>query len=324
MTTDPRKVRELWTAERAEYDSYRRAVEDRVRLTLREADVRYDRVAGRTKEIDSLVRKFVMRGGGDYADIEDRAGVRVVVRLRREVDPAVAAIAAAFSVPEDRIDDKRLPKEAAPDRFTYRAVHLDVRGDHEGLNSEKQCEVQVRTVCEDAWAIMSHFLAYKPEQPVPDDVRRSQAALSALMELADREYERQFDELKLVEGHDVRWLAEQCAAIFARLVDAPAGDLDVTEWVISKLRAAWGTRTPEEIRDSLTAYAEHDGSGFALRVAQRASAADRSAYLLSPEALLVAERITDGQATTIRELWDAALPPDELDALAWDLGLSLE
>jgi hypothetical protein len=50
-------------------------------------------------------------------------------------------------------------------------------------------EVQVRTILMDAWANISHYLAYKGEASVPDDLQRDFHALSGLFYVADRHFE---------------------------------------------------------------------------------------------------------------------------------------
>ena len=50
-------------------------------------------------------------------------------------------------------------------------------------------EIQVRTIGQDAWASVSHHLAYKQETSFPPDQFRDLYALSALFYLADTHFE---------------------------------------------------------------------------------------------------------------------------------------
>jgi len=52
------------------------------------------------------------------------------------------------------------------------------------------CEIQVRTVLQDAWATIAHHLSYKQESHVPPQLRRKLNALSASFETADDQFER--------------------------------------------------------------------------------------------------------------------------------------
>jgi hypothetical protein len=64
--------------------------------------------------------------------------------------------------------------------------------------AELKCEIQIRTILQHAWAEIEHDLEYKSETN-PPEIRRRFAALSALLEIADREFEdirRQEEELR--------------------------------------------------------------------------------------------------------------------------------
>jgi putative GTP pyrophosphokinase len=63
---------------------------------------------------------------------------------------------------------------------------------YDDLKSLK-CEIQVRTVLQDAWAIINHHLMYKQEQDVPTPLLRKVNSLAGLLEAADY----QFDYIRL-------------------------------------------------------------------------------------------------------------------------------
>ena len=75
--------------------------------------------------------------------------------------------------------------------FGYESTHLlieipeDLRGAHPGLDLAL-CEIQVRTILQDAWAEVEHELVYKSEfNPFDDPMRRKLAALNANLTLSD-------------------------------------------------------------------------------------------------------------------------------------------
>src|ERR1035437_1295490 len=53
-------------------------------------------------------------------------------------------------------------------------------------------EIQVRTIAMDAWANVSHYLAYKTEKDIPRDLKRDFYALSGLFYVADTHFEMFF------------------------------------------------------------------------------------------------------------------------------------
>jgi putative GTP pyrophosphokinase len=81
------------------------------------------------------------------------------------------------------------------DRFGYGAWHFVVKLGKRSAGARYDdlrhlvCEVQVRTVVQDAWAILQHHLVYKKESEVPKTIRRSLNALAAQFEIADDKYD---------------------------------------------------------------------------------------------------------------------------------------
>jgi putative GTP pyrophosphokinase len=83
--------------------------------------------------------------------------------------------------------------ESTEDSFGYKGVHLDL-----ALNAEMAAhpkylslkesffEVQIRSLIQDAWSRLDHKIKYKKSIPV--DLKRRINVLSALFELADREF----------------------------------------------------------------------------------------------------------------------------------------
>lgn len=47
-----------------------------------------------------------------------------------------------------------------------------------------KCEIQVRTILQDAWASISHHLVYKEESSIPDRVKRDLNNVASLLEIA--------------------------------------------------------------------------------------------------------------------------------------------
>jgi len=85
--------------------------------------------------------------------------------------------------------------EMETDRFGYRAAHYVVRlgrrtsGARYDDLKDKVCEIQVRTVLQDAWANFSHYLAYKHEGQIPDVLKRQINALAGALETADNAFQ---------------------------------------------------------------------------------------------------------------------------------------
>jgi hypothetical protein len=81
------------------------------------------------------------------------------------------------------------------DTFGYMSVHYICRlgNKHAGARysglTEQVFEIQIRTIVMDAWANVSHQLAYKGESSIPESLRRDFHALSGLFYVADQHFE---------------------------------------------------------------------------------------------------------------------------------------
>lgn len=69
------------------------------------------------------------------------------------------------------------------------------------------CEVQVRTILQDSWAILDHHLRYKSPAQIPSSMRREIHSLAAAIESADRQFDdiesRRRNYLRKLQDHKV-------------------------------------------------------------------------------------------------------------------------
>ncbi|MCX5647378.1 MAG: RelA/SpoT domain-containing protein [Phycisphaerae bacterium] len=146
----------------------------------------------RIKELDSLREKAKRQSAQDpLRDIHDLVGLRAVCLFRSDVPQILAIIRESFDVIEEEDKEDRNEKRT----FDYMAVHViakmkpDNAGPRQTARLRIPLEIQVRTIGQDAWASVSHHLAYKQETSFPPDHSRDLYALSALFYLADTHFE---------------------------------------------------------------------------------------------------------------------------------------
>jgi putative GTP pyrophosphokinase len=119
--------------------------------------------------------------------VRDLLGLRVVCAFLDETERVRDLLVRHFPVVE--VEHKGLEHSLA--EFGYESLHVLVRLPREsafGLlpNTRRLCEVQVRTILQDAWAQIEHELVYKSDASLPRSaVRRKLAAVSATLTLAD-------------------------------------------------------------------------------------------------------------------------------------------
>lgn len=159
------------------------------------------KVEGRIKDRDECVRKFSRKyraaleeSGAPYEIrhyITDLIGVRVVCLYEDELERVAQIVQSHFDVID--VTDKVTAMEGTEAAFGYKGLHLDLR-----LNAAQSAlpenaayagqpfELQVRTIIQDSWSVLDHKIKYK--KSIPAALKRRINVLSALFELADREF----------------------------------------------------------------------------------------------------------------------------------------
>ena len=157
-------------------------------------------VLWRSKSLNSFLEKIRRKQYLDpLSDIKDRAGVRVVCDYDSDCEDVAEIITSEFQV----IESQDRTSELGVDKFGYSARHYLVHLGPQSVGARYDdlrplpCEIQVRTVLQDAWAVLQHHLFYKDEGRTPSELLRGANSLAALLENADRQFEqlrRQRDE----------------------------------------------------------------------------------------------------------------------------------
>jgi putative GTP pyrophosphokinase len=144
-------------------------------------------VFGRVKEPQSLADKIDRMNYTNLSDITDLAGARIVCMYSSQLVAVENFIREEFKVIEhlDKSD------QLGADRMGYQGLHFLIElapPFYEGPRYRSlrglRCELQVRTVLQDAWALISHQLVYKNEEVVPKRLLRDLNNVSSLLEIA--------------------------------------------------------------------------------------------------------------------------------------------
>jgi putative GTP pyrophosphokinase len=158
---------------------------------LSETGIAFSQIISRVKDIDGFIEKIRRKNyDSPFEQMTDFAAARIVHLYADDMRKIDRIINDNFC---DVVTDDKSTK-LNPNEFEYRAVHYLVRlGDkHVGPRfdgiSNLICEIQVRTVLQDAWAVMDHHLAYKKEQAFTDSLRRKLNSLAGLLETADDQF----------------------------------------------------------------------------------------------------------------------------------------
>jgi putative GTP pyrophosphokinase len=178
---------------RRDYEQLCAEVEYILRKRITDQAIETSAISSRAKTLNSFLEKLQRKQYDSPFDrLTDLAGVRVVCLYRSDIAKVAQIIGSEFVIAEDvdKLDELRV------DQFGYGARHFIVRlgktssGARYDDLKQLPCEVQVRTVVQDAWAIIQHHMVYKRESQVPTQLQRKLNSLAGLFETVDDQFER--------------------------------------------------------------------------------------------------------------------------------------
>lgn len=156
---------------------------------------------GRVKSFNSYYKKILRIDPEKVVRTEnmiyltDVMGIRVICAFLEDINIALDQIKQVFDIKE--IEVKGADKKFS--EFGYESVHVLIKipdsckpalkGVYENLipvSPDAVCEIQIRTILQDAWAEVEHELIYKTEfSPFDKPLRRKLASINASLSLAD-------------------------------------------------------------------------------------------------------------------------------------------
>ncbi|WP_374606804.1 GTP pyrophosphokinase [Diaphorobacter nitroreducens] len=197
------------------------------------------KIEGRVKDRDECLRKFSRKyraaleeSGAPYEIrpyITDLIGVRVVCLYEDELEKVAQIVQSHFDVID--VTDKVSALEGTEASFGYKGLHLDLRLNavqaalpENAAYAAQPFELQLRTIIQDAWSVLDHKIKYK--KSIPAELKRRINVLSALFELADREFRqiRDATDAELLYAPDETTEAE--AETEASRTPAPGSELN--------------------------------------------------------------------------------------------------
>jgi ppGpp synthetase/RelA/SpoT-type nucleotidyltranferase len=316
------EARKLWLVERPAFKEFASYLQDTLKFEIRRAGILVE-VTSRAKELDSLIKKLILKPEHSYESLGDKAGVRVIVRYKEEIAPVMEIAKHNFYRGEPENTSHRLK----PNTLGYMSVHAELRlllGDAQiGMfpAHKFRAELQVRTMAQHLWAEMAHDSVYKYDAllgPLPNELQRRIYILAGVVELADEEFNRIESEMPSIAELSVLKSLERHYYKLTVRRSNPALSLDVI-----RLLAPLYASTPAKIVEHLDVFfTQHEQ--ILLDVYEKAEGIpDRSAFLFQPEALMIYDLLeTDHLA--VREAWSGHFPDRELERMANVFGVSFD
>ncbi|MDH4042957.1 MAG: hypothetical protein OEY20_00325 [Gemmatimonadota bacterium] len=214
MRADDARIQQLYDLQMRDWSRWLGSIARKLSRHLESAGLKYS-LKHRVKKIGSLREKQsrLWRGGGRRTEkVKDLLGIRVVVPFLEDVEKGLECVESQFDI----LEVERKAEDLSFREFAYDSVHviIDVQN---ATNLEfpagcaGTCEIQIRTILQDAWAEVEHELIYKVNPDLPDtSVRKKLAALNASLTLSDmifqeiRDHQRELGQWGRERFHELR------------------------------------------------------------------------------------------------------------------------
>jgi ppGpp synthetase/RelA/SpoT-type nucleotidyltranferase len=323
---DVEQARADWIQVRPIYAEFADLLKTRLTALAKEVGI-YAEVFSRAKETDSLVKKLILKQHLTYETLPDKVGARAIVRYRSELRPVEELIRARFGFA--KVDDKA--HALGLNKVGYLSIHVD------GVTLKEAdpafarfppdrffCELQIRTLGQHLWSEVSHDTFYKNDEMVnklPVDLQRRVHLTAGLVEVADREFDRMYDEARPTPA----------AEIFSGLehlyysVASKRPDVELSLEVIDHVLPLYDGLSANEIlqRCVVPAFEAHREELAAIYSDPDNNYDGVGAFFFQPEAILLYERLRHDR-DQLMQRWNERFPERELVRVAEKFGYSFE
>lgn len=170
------KIQDTYVSQLPLYEKKLNAITDKISALLSTGSIPIHSIKSRVKNFESFFTKITLKQYTDpFKECTDIIGCRVVCLFRDQIPLVAALLSKHFQIKETVISHPE------PNQFSYQKYHVILDGD-------LPCEVQIRTLVQEAWAELEHYINYNHTVGVDPDVVRKINALSALFEVADDQF----------------------------------------------------------------------------------------------------------------------------------------
>lgn len=143
----------------------------------------------RVKDDYSLFKKLILRrhkkGSYSYEQMTDKLGIRIICRFKEEI-PYVRKIVEEIFEP---LHAENFYEKMEYYEQGYKGIHIDAKLKSTDPHFEKYkeliFEIQIRTLCDNVWAVIYHDIGYKPQMMASNQIKRNLHCLAGSLEVAD-------------------------------------------------------------------------------------------------------------------------------------------
>jgi ppGpp synthetase/RelA/SpoT-type nucleotidyltranferase len=314
-------ARRTWLEDEPQFRAFGDHLAPRLRTIVKRLGVPAT-VSARTKEIDSVIKKLILKTNHTYASLGDKLGARIVVKGLGDLQPVCHAVQATFKCgPLENTLDR-----LAEDQVGYLSIHVDISlqptdpGSVEFPPDRFRAELQIRTLAQNLWSEMAHDTAYKSGSVIHHGLKRRLHLLAALVEVADNDYQRVEDEIATLPDIPELRVLRALERQYYKLASRP-GDVELSLRVIRLLWPLY-EKSPEELVGHFEQiFTENESLLASVFSEAEGNVADRSAFLFQPEVLMIYDQL-NSIPYLLRPRWVREFPEKELERIALRFGFS--
>jgi len=194
VIVDSVDLRRIYEEKRLQYERLLNLVTLVINSALERNHLKIHSMTKRVKDYSSFLEKGERKRYKDpFKQCTDLAGCRVICLFLSQVDQIKKIVEQEFEVVE--MTDKRSVKKF--DQFGYLSLHMLIRIPKSRSKfiecsdlCDLACEVQIRTILQEAWAEIEHHLNYKTtKQEKQQELLRKIFSLAGMFEVADSTFE---------------------------------------------------------------------------------------------------------------------------------------
>ena len=174
---EARAFRKYYDSNRQRVEAAKNAYVSLITARLKQGDSdAVSKIEARVKDKEECIKKFERKYRGQLeADeqpyeisnfISDLIGVRIICLYEDRIATVAQLLTQSFKLIE--VTDKIAAIESTEDSFGYKGLHLDLALPDELTTQPKylpfvdyHCEVQIRSLIQDAWSVLDHEIKYK-------------------------------------------------------------------------------------------------------------------------------------------------------------------
>lgn len=163
----------------------------------------------RIKRLDNYCEKLKRISklqGSEHLQVTDLLGIRIICPFLEDLETIEQLITSNFEI----LEMEHKAEQHSFREFGYDSVHLLIKTDELEKStrlphSSDVCEIQLRTILQEAWAEVEHELVYKSDINIPNhSIRRKLASLNASLTLSDLIFQEIRDEQKEIRKRGLK------------------------------------------------------------------------------------------------------------------------